>query len=96
MLVTQQVYPLQPHKAIDMQLSNLIYYIVKNPVEFASGKSSVNLVLHHALSRIVVKVDNQTVISLSIESPITGNFDVITGNFADLVTGTVTSTDSTL
>lgn len=82
-------------QAIDMQLQSDLLYC-KNPVEFASGKSSVNLVLHHALSRIVVKVDNQTVIGLSIESPIRANFDVLTGNFADLATGTVTSTDSTL
>lgn len=80
---------------IDMQLQSDLLYC-KNPVEFASGKSSVNLVLHHALSRIVVKVDNQTVTGLSIESPIRANFDVLTGNFADLATGTVTSTDSTL
>ena len=82
-------------QAIDMQLQSDLLYC-KNPVEFASGKSSVNLVLHHALSRIVVKVDNQTVTGLSIESPIRANFDVLTGNFADLATGTVTSTDSTL
>ena len=65
----------------------------KTVANIAPGSSSLSVKLHHALSQIMVAVENEEVSSLSLPSPITGLFNVCTGFFTEQMMG-VANADS--
>lgn len=79
-----------PLLAINMgDQDDLLYCKVPSPIE--AGNSAPSLKLSHALSQIVVTVENEEIVSISLTSPLTGSFNICSGIFTDLVHGKVSS-----
>lgn len=84
-----------PGMKVDMSRQIDILYCKAPPI-IGVGSSSLSLELSHALSQIVVTVENEEVESLAFSSPQYGTFNVCTGTFSDLINGNVKSTSGKL
>ena len=63
----------------------------KAPINIDAGSEGVDIELSHALSQVVVTVENEEVESLSLQAPAKSKFDILTGEFSDLQNGEVSS-----
>ncbi len=79
-----------PEISVDMNQQVDVLYS-KSPAIINVGTSALSLELSHALSQIVVSVENEEVESLSLSSPATASLNICTGIFSNSVTGKVSS-----
>ena len=84
-----------PLMAVNMSDQVDILYS-KTSSAIAQGSSSLSIRLYHALSQLTVSVENEEVSGISLQSPITGKFDICSGGFSELVSGDVAASSGKL
>ena len=91
-----KVYSYYPYRSGDnpetlaVDMANQVDLLYSKAVaNIAPGSSSLSVKLHHALSQITVTVEGEVVSGISLVSPLTAEFNVCTGLFAQQVTGVV-------
>lgn len=84
-----------PKILVDMSKQVDILF-TKTPSIIDAGNFSLALTLSHALSQIVVSVENEEVESLSFLSPASGAFNISSGIFSDLTVGEVKTSSGKL
>lgn len=78
-----------PELAVNMsEQTDLLYSKVASAV--APGSTALSIKLYHALSRLSVSVEGEEITEMSLESPLTCKFNIITGAFSDKTNGSVT------
>lgn len=81
-------YPYRPADSlplmdIDMQQqTDILYTKVPSPIE--PGNSALTLKLYHALSQIMISVEDEEVASVALYSPVTATLDICTSLFSNL------------
>lgn len=77
-------------EALAVDMANQVDLLYSKAVaNIAPGSSSLSVKLHHALSQITVTVEGEVVSGISLVSPLSAEFNVCTGLFAQQVTGVV-------
>jgi len=63
----------------------------KSPVSLGPGNSSLSIKLYHAMSQLQVSVEDEEIGMLSLQSPLTGKFNICNGVYSSLVYGLTSS-----
>lgn len=82
--VNPERIPIDATKQIDWLYS-------RTPVSISPGNSSFSSNLYHAMSRIFVSVESETVREISLTAPVSALFNVCTGKFSEPISGTLST-----